>query len=270
MGALVVAALVAGCAGRSAQDGKDHGYRRVNPGIAFEMLRDSPETLLILDLRSPEQFRGPTGHLRGAYNLPARELAARLDELAGHRGRTFLVYCEDAGCGDESMRLLAANEFGGATLIVGGIEAWIGGGFGTVAVKAPNPPAPEILNPDSADAEAVLPAPSPLPERGTAYLRLADGAFLLPPRQPAALHVIGRLAGGRFFPDGGVRGEGESCQDLTVREPGAAPGWLELSDGMVYADQTARVPMEPYVRGCVGRDGHFRPDRDELDPRSRP
>lgn len=278
-GALIVilAAGVQACAGVERRQAEGPRLRRVSPGIAFEMLRDSPEYVLILDLRDPEEFRGAMGHLRGAHNLPVAELSDRLFEVAGHRNRTFLVYCRlrDDECGRQGMNVLLAAGFDGATLIAGGIEAWISQGFGTVGVTVPGLPgggsltleteARAALVADSAEVEAGLPPPPPpVPERGTAYLRLADGSLILPPRRPTDFHIVGRLAGGRFVSERGVRGAGESCEDLRQVEPDAAPAWIELSNGLFYPDQSARTPLAPYVHGCISQAGHFHPDGKEI------
>ncbi|HKI86328.1 MAG TPA: rhodanese-like domain-containing protein [Thermoanaerobaculia bacterium] len=118
--------------------------RQVDPAVAFEMLRDSPG-LFILDLRAANAFDGPKGHIHGAINIPLADLASRLGELSGYRDHTFLVYCDDSNCGLDGMRILVSSGFNSAILVVGGIDAWIGDGYGTVgqrpvAKSAPSSP----------------------------------------------------------------------------------------------------------------------------------
>lgn len=106
-------------------------YRRLRPPVAYEMMRDTPD-MLILDLRQATEFNGPTGHLRRAQNIPLAELAGRLGELEVFRDDTFLVYCQDDPCAQAGLDLLREKGFDGAVLLQGGIDAWIRSGFRTV------------------------------------------------------------------------------------------------------------------------------------------
>src|SRR5262245_1175610 len=74
--------LLAGC--RMFRRGERPPYRKVTPPVAFEILRDSPD-ILILDLRSREEFLGDTGHIYTALNIPLERLAERLVEIGPYR-----------------------------------------------------------------------------------------------------------------------------------------------------------------------------------------
>jgi rhodanese-related sulfurtransferase len=58
---------------------------------------------VLLDVRSPEEFRG--GHVPGALNVPLHELAARLDAV-GPRERAVVVYCRSGRRSAEAAQLL--------------------------------------------------------------------------------------------------------------------------------------------------------------------
>lgn len=158
LGALFVVALGLGAAGcRSTQSDPNRPGFRVRPGVAFEMAADAPG-MPILDLRRPDEFDGPQGHLQRAYNLPLEELPRRLPEFRWLRERTFLIYCRgrvetgegeagptgEAGegpgeCGETAIRFFLAQGFNDAVLLEGGIEAWLEDGFATVVQGAPGP-----------------------------------------------------------------------------------------------------------------------------------
>jgi len=106
-------------------------YSKVSAPIAYEMMRDSPN-ILILDLRSPQAFNGETGHLFRAYNIPVDRLPYRLLELSALREETFLVYCDTQVCSEEGMAVLTSSGFENAVLVDGGIDVWIRRGFRTV------------------------------------------------------------------------------------------------------------------------------------------
>ncbi|HEX5759480.1 MAG TPA: rhodanese-like domain-containing protein [Thermoanaerobaculia bacterium] len=145
LAALAALAALAGAAAacRSGR-GEPPPFRKVRPAVAYEILRDSPETL-VLDLRTAEEFAGPEGHLERALNLPEARLAWRLIEISSYRDQTLLVYCRDADCGEEAMGVLVTSGFRDAFLIQGGFAAWVADGFDTVLAgeNAPPPVLPE-------------------------------------------------------------------------------------------------------------------------------
>jgi rhodanese-related sulfurtransferase len=137
--------------------------------VAFEMVRDNSD-MLILDLRTPEEFLGETGHLRRAYNIPLDRLPFRLLEISAWREETILVYCRaKKDCGESGMSILVSSGFTDAVLMVGGIDAWIEEGF-----KTELPPALAGQHPQNAEPpdgapqlspETLLPPPPRPPSR---------------------------------------------------------------------------------------------------------
>lgn len=113
-------------------------FRKISPAVAFEVLRDSPD-VLVLDLRSRQEFLGDTGHIFRARNIPLERLSERLLEIAPFRDDTFLVYCRgNDTCGEEGMAVLVSSGFENAMLIDGGIDGWIRYGFRTVLPEDPS------------------------------------------------------------------------------------------------------------------------------------
>ena len=124
---LMLAAALAGC--RSAPPRTT--YPHLVPGVIHQLLRDSPDTL-ILDLRTPEEFEGEGGHLPKARNLPLERLPFRMVEISSYRNETFILYCGDDACGDRGAELLLQSGFADGLLIDGGFKAWVKEGFRTV------------------------------------------------------------------------------------------------------------------------------------------
>lgn len=127
---LLVPLLLGGC---SALGSKREGppYKKLSPPIAYEMMRDNPE-LLVIDLRPPQEFNGETGHLRRAYNIPLERLPFRLLEIGAFRDDTILIYCKNDGCGEKGAGILFSSGFENVVLMEGGIDKWIQDGFKTV------------------------------------------------------------------------------------------------------------------------------------------
>jgi rhodanese-related sulfurtransferase len=122
--------LLAGCA-HYRRPAQRPPFKKLSPPVAYEMMRDSPE-MLILDLRPPQEYNGDTGHIRRAQNIPLERLPYRLLEINPFREETVLVYCRADDCGEKGMALLKASGFESVVLMDGGIDAWIREGFKTV------------------------------------------------------------------------------------------------------------------------------------------
>lgn len=57
-----------------------------------EFLSSPPEAVLILDVRTAEEFK--SGHIPHAVNIPHDQLASRLGELSREKEAPVVVYCE--------------------------------------------------------------------------------------------------------------------------------------------------------------------------------
>ena len=64
--------------------------RKISPAV-LEEWRQSGKELLVLDVRSPEEFTGPLGHLSPSTLIPIDELERRLPELEAFRDRPMVV-----------------------------------------------------------------------------------------------------------------------------------------------------------------------------------
>jgi rhodanese-related sulfurtransferase len=162
---LLAVALLAGCS--VFRRGQRPPYRKLGPPVAYEMMRDNPD-MLIIDLRAPREFNGNTGHLRRAKNIPLERLPFRLLEISTFRDETFLVYCDTGECAQAGMEILTSSGFDNAVLMDGGIDAWIHGGFKTVlpseAAGRANGEAPvRPLRPDEKPDERTVEPPPPPP-----------------------------------------------------------------------------------------------------------
>ncbi len=79
--------------------------------------------LLIVDVRQPEEFTAPPGHLPGAVNVPLDELAARMQALAA-REQPIVVVCQtDRRSARAAAELLAAG-LPEVTVLRGGTDGW--------------------------------------------------------------------------------------------------------------------------------------------------
>ena len=82
------------------------------------------EDVLLLDVRTPEEFDGPLGHLEGAKLIPLQELPQRLDEIKSYKNKEIVVYCRSGGRSQRASQILIDNGFRKVKNMVGGMRAW--------------------------------------------------------------------------------------------------------------------------------------------------
>jgi rhodanese-related sulfurtransferase len=165
---LLAVLLSSGC--RSMRNRERPPFRKITPAVAYELMRDNPD-MLVIDLRAPQEFQGETGHLRRAVNIPLDRLPHRLIEISAWREETLLVYCLRGSCEQEGMAVLVSSGFENPILMEGGIDAWIEDGFktelrgdivGQTLRRGPTRPEDEEEKPATPPNQ--IPPPPPPPE----------------------------------------------------------------------------------------------------------
>jgi uncharacterized membrane protein YdjX (TVP38/TMEM64 family)/rhodanese-related sulfurtransferase len=78
----------------------------------------------VIDVRGPDEFGGPLGHIAGAQNMPLAELAGRLVEIAAARDETVVVVCRTDKRSAKAAALLRAAGFRDVRVLRGGMEQW--------------------------------------------------------------------------------------------------------------------------------------------------
>ena len=85
---------------------------------------DAGENLLVLDVRTAEDFVGEQGHLNVAINLPVEELPKRLGELQEYTESPILIVCRTDRRSAKAARILGNAGFSDAHVVRGGMTAW--------------------------------------------------------------------------------------------------------------------------------------------------
>ena len=85
---------------------------------------DHGEAVTILDVRGPDEFTGPLGHIAMARNIPVSELAGRLTELAGLEGEPIVLVCRTDKRSATAARSLRAAGFARVSVLRRGMEQW--------------------------------------------------------------------------------------------------------------------------------------------------
>jgi glyoxylase-like metal-dependent hydrolase (beta-lactamase superfamily II)/rhodanese-related sulfurtransferase len=76
----------------------------------------------ILDVREPDEFTGPLGHIAGAILIPLGELAGRVSELS--HDRPIVAVCRAGGRSVQAISILQQNGFRDAANLAGGMLRW--------------------------------------------------------------------------------------------------------------------------------------------------
>src|SRR5581483_1985037 len=84
------------------------------------------ECPLILDVRGPDEFDGPLGHIEGARNLPLPELGGRIPEIGRGAGPVVVICLTDKRSAQAAAALAEAG-IRDVAVLRGGMRAWRGG-----------------------------------------------------------------------------------------------------------------------------------------------
>lgn len=99
-------------------------------GIADLKLRmDAGEDIMLLDVRSPEEFSGEQGHITGARNIPLDALPERLAELGEYEESLIVLICRTDRRSTQAAQLLAREGFADVHVAKGGMTTWHSNGF---------------------------------------------------------------------------------------------------------------------------------------------
>ena len=85
-------------------------------------LEEHARAVQILDVREPEEFSGPLGHIRGAIPIPLGDLAERTGELA--KDRPVVAVCRSGSRSAQATVILREAGFADTANLAGGMLRW--------------------------------------------------------------------------------------------------------------------------------------------------
>lgn len=88
-------------------------WERINSGVAT----------FVLDVRTPEEYNGPLGHIEGSRLIPLQELGTRMHELSDVRNQQVFVVCKGGVRSAQATHLLL-NAGYQVSNVTGGMRAW--------------------------------------------------------------------------------------------------------------------------------------------------
>ena len=90
----------------------------------FRQRLDTDKDLLVLDVRTSEDFIGEQGHISGAVNIPVEELQQRMAELGDHLEQPVAIVCRTDKRSAKAALLLTEEGFADVHVVRGGMTKW--------------------------------------------------------------------------------------------------------------------------------------------------
>ena len=87
------------------------------------------EERLLLDVREPNEYTGPMGHVPGAILIPLGQLEGRLGEIEPYRDKPIVAICRSGGRSARATEILLSAGFDKVRNMTGGTLAWNDKGF---------------------------------------------------------------------------------------------------------------------------------------------
>jgi rhodanese-related sulfurtransferase len=78
----------------------------------------------VIDVRGPDEFTGPLGHIADASNTPVAELPQRLMEISSLKNRPVILVCRTDKRSATAATLLRDAGFRDVGALRGGMEEW--------------------------------------------------------------------------------------------------------------------------------------------------
>ncbi|MEN8205177.1 MAG: VTT domain-containing protein [Pseudomonadota bacterium] len=95
----------------------------------FKRRLDTDKDLLVLDVRTAEDFVGEQGHIRAAVNIPVEDLLQRMDEIGNYLEQPVAIVCRTDKKSAKAALLLTEEGFANVHIVRGGMTKWIEAGL---------------------------------------------------------------------------------------------------------------------------------------------
>ena len=93
--------------------------------VSLKQRLDEGEDILLLDVRTAEDYDGEQGHISGSLLLPLEQLENRIDEIGDYYEKTVATICRTDRKSAEAAQILAENGFADVHVVKMGMTDWI-------------------------------------------------------------------------------------------------------------------------------------------------
>jgi uncharacterized membrane protein YdjX (TVP38/TMEM64 family)/rhodanese-related sulfurtransferase len=95
----------------------------------FRQRLDTVKNLLVLDVRTTEDFSGEQGHIQQAVNIPVEDLQQRMEEIGNYLEQPVAIICRTDKKSAKAALLLTEAGFADVHIVRGGMTRWIAAGL---------------------------------------------------------------------------------------------------------------------------------------------
>jgi rhodanese-related sulfurtransferase len=95
----------------------------------FRRRRETEKNLLVLDVRTAEDFVGEQGHIDGAVNIPVEDLKQRLEEIGDYIEHPVAIVCRTDKRSAKAALLLTEAGYADVHVVHGGMTKWLEAGL---------------------------------------------------------------------------------------------------------------------------------------------
>ncbi len=85
---------------------------------------DQKQEVLVLDVRTAEDYIGEQGHIADSKNIPVEDLGNRLDEIADYAERPIAIVCRTDRRSAKAAQFLTRKGFADVHVVKGGMTDW--------------------------------------------------------------------------------------------------------------------------------------------------
>ncbi len=103
-------------------------YENVQPA-AVKQLVDEGRQVLILDVRTPGEFTGELGHIKGARLHPVQDISSWAPEFNSYKDKEIITVCRTGHRSGIAAKYLAEHGFQKVKNMTGGMTEWNSLGF---------------------------------------------------------------------------------------------------------------------------------------------
>jgi len=108
------------------------GRLRRGPMMDVETLKaklDTGEDILLLDVRTSDDYVGEQGHVKGSVLIPLEELEKRLSEIENFQEKNVMTICRTDRRSAKAAQILTKHGFADVHVISNGMTAWNEAGY---------------------------------------------------------------------------------------------------------------------------------------------
>lgn len=109
------------------------GRLRRGPMMGVVQLKDKldqKQDVLVLDVRTEEDYIGEQGRIVNSMNIPVEDLGSRLDEIADYVERPIAIVCRTDRRSAKAAQILTRKGFADVHVVKGGMTDWNQSGYG--------------------------------------------------------------------------------------------------------------------------------------------